>query len=413
LKVNTKRRELLNLNKIIDFFCGGGGMGLGFKNKGFSIVASYDFDKYAIQSYKHNVENHAQQVDISTLTHQDLPHADVWTFGFPCQDVSLAGKRAGMVEGETRSGLFYEVMRLLKETEDNDKELPKIILAENVKGVKSYLKEIQLQFNQRGYKFSVILYNSKYFVPQNRERYFMIGVHNSINKDFAFKEQDKTVIKRLIDYLQSPNEVADKFYIDNSKATEVINNYKKYLIEKNKVESDKIAYDDTYGFAPYRIYDDLSPALRAGRYGLKTIEGELHHVGDIDTNGYDLIKRVYNPEGVSPTLNSCPGGNSQSKVVLPNIKVSHPYRSREFESQGLKDISPALCARDYKDPKNIWCIDNIRVRKLTPREYARLQGFPDTYEQVVSDSQFYKQMGNAVTVNVSEFVAEQIKEFLN
>jgi DNA (cytosine-5)-methyltransferase 1 len=352
--------------KVNDLFCGAGGMGLGFKNAGFEIAGAWDFDKYAVQSYGHNVGDHVKQADISQMKADELPPADVWTFGFPCQDLSVAGKKAGMelkcsdcghefkiggdggfvpsidqilmfnnkkfcpkceslnIKASNRSGLFFEVMRLLDETENK----PKIIIAENVKGLKPYLGVLEEEYTKRGYKMYYTLYNSKFWgVPQNRERYFVVGVHESIQKEFIFPTQQEYYIPRLLTILEPV--VDEKYYIDEEKATNVI----KQAREKVKVEQ--------IGFA---------------------------------------MRGRYNQDG------------SISQQV-------------EFRKD---DVTSTLTGVQ----KDNMLLENLRVRKLTPREYARLQGFPESFEFVVSDSQLYKQFGNAVTVNVAQAIAERIKMFL-
>lgn len=82
---------------VNDFFCGCGGMGVWFLNAGYKIAGAWDFDKYAVQSYDHNVGHHVKQADIKEMTWQDVPFAHVWAFGFPCQDLSVAGKQAGLL----------------------------------------------------------------------------------------------------------------------------------------------------------------------------------------------------------------------------------------------------------------------------------------------------------------------------
>lgn len=128
--------------RINDFFCGCGGMGIAFQNAGFEIAGAWDFDKYAVQSYRENVGDHVRQQDIKEMKYEDVPKADVWAFGFPCQDLSVAGKQRGMVlkcedcgedleinpeeyqnkavcphcggdnfKASSRSGCFFEMMR--------------------------------------------------------------------------------------------------------------------------------------------------------------------------------------------------------------------------------------------------------------------------------------------------------------
>lgn len=134
--------------KVNDFFCGCCGMGIAFKNAGYEIAGAWDFDKYAVESYRANVGDHVQKADIKELHQADIPQADVWAFGFPCQDLSVAGKQRGMIlkcedcgeeieinpeeytgnticpkcssnnfKAASRSGCFFEMMRLLEETE--------------------------------------------------------------------------------------------------------------------------------------------------------------------------------------------------------------------------------------------------------------------------------------------------------
>jgi len=329
---------------VNDLFCGCGGMGLGFKKAGFRLVGAWDFDKYAVSSYGHNVSPKVKQDDITTMN--SLPYADVWTFGFPCQDISVAGKQAGMIKGQTRSGLFYEVMRLLEETKDK----PKIILAENVKAVKKYLPEIEKEYAEQGYKMTAQLYNSKYWgVPQNRERYFIVGVREDIEKEFIFPEQQTEFVPKLSSILET--EVDEKYYISDEKAKKII------------------------------------------EQAMKLVDLKITH------------------SCVAPTLTTSEGGHRRPKILTP-IQVTR--KANEFHKE--VELSHTLLARDYKGFPNTpfnAVIDGFRVRKLTPREYARLQGFPDSFEQVVSNSQFYKQMGNAVTVNVSKVLAESISDFLS
>lgn len=324
-KVLLNGGEGLKTLKTNDLFCGAGGVGIAFQQAGFEIAGAWDFDKYAVQSYKHNVGDHVQQADISQMTFEDMPKADVWTFGFPCQDLSVAGKQAGLFEGK-RSGLFFEVMRLLDETIENDiNNLPSIIMAENVKGLKPYLEVLEQEYKQRGYKMYYTLYNSKYWgVPQNRERYFVVGIHESIDKEFVFPIQQEYYIPRLSTVLES--EVDEKYYISDEKAAKVI-----------EEAAQKIELKDTHAC--------LTP---------------------------DRPKRQNGPRA----------------------------KADELESH-------TLTAQDRHG-----VIENMRVRKLLPIEYKRLQGFPEGYEIVVSDSQAYKQFGNAVSVPVVKAIAERMRMFL-
>jgi DNA (cytosine-5)-methyltransferase 1 len=389
--------------RVNDFFCGAGGMGLAFKLEGFEIAGAWDFDKYAVQSYRENVGEHVKQMDITTMKASDVSKADVWTFGFPCQDLSVAGKQAGLFEGK-RSGLFFEVMRLLDETSHR----PSILLAENVRGLKKYLPVLEQEYAKRGYKMTYALYNSKYWgVPQSRERYYVIGVRESENP-FSFPEQQTQYIPKLSSILEP--KVDEKYYISDEKAARIIEQALQRVelkgvhacITPDRVDkrqngrrakgdeesSFTITAQDLHGiicinprkedgtqtYQQDRVYDPEGylPAVTSQLNGrMNIIEPQINVIGMLDMKGKDQWKRVYDTEGLAPTL-VCSGGGYHEPKILDEIR--------------------------------------FRVRKLTPREYARLQGFPEWYKFVVSDSQLYKQFGNAVTVNVVQAIARKIKE---
>lgn len=183
--------------KFIDFFAGIGGIRLGLERAGHECVGFCEWDKFARQSYKamHNTEGEWENHDIRTASSYGLPKADLWTFGFPCQDLSVAGKRKGLQEGE-RSGLFYEIIRLLQGLRQEDR--PKWLLAENVKGLFSagggfdFLRCI-VELGGLGYSVEWQLLNSKDFgVPQNRERVFIVGClgEGSGRKVFPIRRTD-------------------------------------------------------------------------------------------------------------------------------------------------------------------------------------------------------------------------------
>lgn len=166
--------------KFIDFFSGIGGIRLGLEQAGHECVGFCEYDKYARKAYTamYNTESEWQCNDIRTVKPYDLPRADLWCFGFPCQDISIAGKQRGLQDGE-RSGLFFEIMRLLAGSREEDK--PKWLLAENVKNLLAIgngfdFARLLLEVGGHGYFVEWQLLNSKDFgVPQNRERVFVVG----------------------------------------------------------------------------------------------------------------------------------------------------------------------------------------------------------------------------------------------
>ena len=122
--------------KFVDFFAGIGGIRLGLEQAGHECVGFCEWDKYARAAYKamYDTEGEWESHDVRTIESYNIPDADLWCFGFPCQDISVAGKQKGLQEGE-RSGLFYEIMRLLAGRRKEDR--PRWLLVENVKNLLS------------------------------------------------------------------------------------------------------------------------------------------------------------------------------------------------------------------------------------------------------------------------------------
>lgn len=239
--------------KVNDFFCGCGGMGIAFKNAGYEIAGAWDFDKYAVESYRANVGDHVQKADIKELHQADIPQADVWAFGFPCQDLSVAGKQRGMIlkcedcgeeieinpeeytgntvcpkcssnnfKAASRSGCFFEMMRLLEETErEREHAMPAVIIAENVRGLRPYLPVLRLEYERHGYTAHIEMFNSKYWnVPQNRDRYAVVGTRNKKNLSFTFPKEQHEFVPKLSDYLEK--DVPEKYYLPDEKAQTII-----------------------------------------------------------------------------------------------------------------------------------------------------------------------------------------------
>lgn len=378
---------------VNDFFCGAGGVGLGFLGAGYEVLWACDFDKYAVATYRSNVSSNVVQADIKRLSRADIPQADVWAFCFPCQDLSSAGKRKGFrflcldcgekwsynsekykdrikcpecgsknYQAASRSGMFFEMMRLLDETAvETPEQLPKALFIENVKGVKPYIPILKDELNMRGYTTHIQLFNSKYWgVPQNRERYFIVGLLGS-GQGFSFPEEQHDIVPKLPTILDK--HVDEKYYIDDEKAQNVIIRALKDVDDRNWLEQKMHEFIKKYGyiprvFCPYNCTDvsDLAPTVTASCGGATTI-GALYIV----EGGADLEKFV------------------QHKDIEETQVLSSKFR----------------------------------IRKLTPTECGRLQAFPmKKWHQVVSDTQAYKQFGNACTVNVVIAIAESVKRYL-
>lgn len=364
--------------KFFDFFAGIGGFRLGMEMAGHKCVGHCEIDKWAQASYRAMYPESESEVffeDVRTIEPGDMPDADCYCFGFPCQSFSIAGKRGGF--NDTRGTLFFEVMRLAKERK------PAILLGENVKGLLSHeggrtFETIINTMDQLGYLVEWQLVNSKYFgVPQNRERVIIIG---------HFRERS---IKPVL-----PIRSSDK--------------------EANVIQGHetRIIANTITGKSMSRIANGVYPTSEGGCYeSTDSTSGEVKVIGGIGekkSNGgsqWYWQDRIYDTDGISPALNLESG---RMNIMQVNKQAPH-IQDRIYDAQG---ISPTLNTNGggNREPK---VVDGIRIRKLTPRECFRLQGFPDEYfdraASVCSDSQLYKQAGNAVTVPVVYEIAKRLE----
>ena len=341
---------------VVELFSGVGAQRMALRNIGVdhTVECVCEIDKYAHRSYE---AIHGETPNLGDISAVDkLPEADLWTYSFPCTDLSLAGKQAGMDRSSgTRSGLLWEVERLLK-TAQEDGSLPKYLLMENVKPLVGdkfigSFNEWQSVLWDMGYRnFWKVLNAKDYGVPQNRERVFMVSVLGETD-GYAFPTA-KRLEKRLVDMLEQ--DVDEKYYL-TYKAIEYMNR------ERNGKPRWEYHSNDPDGVAsciPAVIY-------KGTPYGV--ITPKLQIAGHIvDDKMQDHAKRIYSPDGLSPTIHTMQSGGTHPKILAD---------------------SP---------------------RRLTPQECWRLMGFTDedfhAAEAVNSNSQLYKQAGNSIVVPVLEAI---------
>lgn len=369
------------------------------------IVFACEWDKYAIKQY---LQFHGKP----TTFYEDIKNLcakcyyaliDLFIFGSPCQNLSLAGNKKGL-EGE-KSKYFFEGYRVLSEL------MPKVFIFENVKGLLSSNKGkdfalVMKMFRDLGYHCAHTVLNTKdYGVPQNRERVFVVGFLDvNAYHDFNFLP-GFPLEKRLRDVLES--DVDEKYYINR----ELLD----YKSQSNSV------YDS----------NSLAPALCAGTHGYALGYVQTDVVGMLDMPGHDCIRRVYGVNGVAPTLSTMQGGSQEPKIL---------QLGRGFNNGGEHEICPTLTINSFeqnnfvKEPmirqksqsgiryredcgtlsasanRNDMCVVNdYSIRRLTPRECFRLQGVRDEdINIVVSDTQAYKIAGNAMSVPPLEMLITQI-----
>lgn len=185
--------------KFIDFFAGIGGFHSGLEKAGHECVGWVEWDKFARQSYQaiYDTDGLYTATDIQDVKGVDLPDADLWTFGSPCTDISLAGRKEGL-KGE-HSSMFFEVIRCLKERVQAQKELPAFLLMENVKNLLSSnggwdFARVLIEMDKVGYDCEWKVYNTADFLPQNRERVYIVGHLRKKNTAQIFSRSGQTAI---------------------------------------------------------------------------------------------------------------------------------------------------------------------------------------------------------------------------
>lgn len=383
--------------KFIDLFAGIGGFRLGMESAGHECVAFCEIDKFARASYKaiHDTEGEIELHVITTVTDEEIRnigHVDVICGGFPCQAFSIAGHRRGFED--TRGTLFFEIARFASILK------PKYLFLENVKGLLNHDKgdtfeTILSALDELGYDVEWQVLNSKDFgVPQNRERVFIIGHLRGERGRKVFPiggEDEKSSAKRLginiLGNTKNPNGTA--------KGTR------------------DIVHD------PKGIVGTLTATDYKGPKQV-AIPNEIKKYGVLQPN-FNQSGVVYETDGISPTIRTMQGGGLEPKIrvreatkqgyaeasVGDSVNLSHP-NSKTRRGRVGEGIANTLVTGDSQGV----VMPNFRIRKLTPRECWRLQGFPDwafdKAQEVNSNSQLYKQAGNSVTVNVIKEIARYL-----
>lgn len=409
--------------------------------KSWELVNFCEFDKYATQAYCsiHDVDESLNLGDITQVDEMKLSDFNMMTWGFPCTDISLAGKQKGFIDedgNKTRSGMYYEGIRILKAKK------PAFSIIENVKNLtgKKFKSEFEMvldDLSNAGYNSYYKVLNAKdYGVPQNRERVFIISIRKDLdNGKFKFPEPFDNGI-RLKDVLEP--EVDEKYYISDEKV-------QRFLTKLNN--TDALLYDacQVKREGRSREYNEYCPTLTARDYKDPRLvnDNQVKQLGNIvNTGNWDNPQRgrIYSPEGCSPALNTCGGGglepkilqvgklnSSQDGVVVSDDGIAPTHTAghgntpkiiqspRGFNKGGLHDICPTLSSHSWEcnnfvkedvteqadgvytntspaftrkplkdlsrtikaDSHPVGMYDGVRIRKLTPLECFRLMGFSD------------------------------------
>ena len=474
--------------KFIDFFAGIGGFRRGMELAGHECVGFCEFDKFATASYisMHLLTDEQRKAledipikkrqkeilkekyrngewyanDIRRVYAGDIPKAECWCFGFPCQDISVAGKQAGF-QGN-RSSLFFRVMYLVGQLEEEDK--PTYLFIENVKNLLSVNRgwdfaRLLIEMEQQGYDAEWQVLNSKDFgVPQNRERCFIIG-HlrgRSSAEVFPIEGTDgkNSVSLNLFGLIDGKNSQKDRVYSQDRLAPTVST-----CGGGNTEPKVPIIFDTSHigQDGKVREYEGICPTLTSRDYKEPRSVGV---VCNVNPSRKGMNGNVYDSTGLSPTLTTNKGeGNKIAIPVLTPDRAEKRQNGRRFKNDGEPMFTLTSQDRHGVAVEPIEILRNVRteygkevantldtscnqgifvkvsdelivyavwyekyqcyiaIRKLTPKECFRLQGWSDDYFEkaqfVNSDSQLYKQAGNGVTVTVIEAIARKMNVNLN
>lgn len=429
--------------KVLSLFDGMSCTQLALQQCGIEVDTYYasEIDKYAIQVTQENFPNTVQIGDVCNVDPKDYKDIDLITCGSPCQGFSFAGKQLAF--DDPRSALFFEFIRILKEIK------PKYFLLENVR-MKQQFQDIITDQVSACYpdfqgedlfegKIKPILINSALVSAQNRLRLYWTNIPNVeqpedqgiVLKDILVKEEEwqEEVPQYLQNHFHGEPRANQVRHIDVGKSkTLTATMYKGQIqswIKKDVEISDKL--NDRLTNNPrsraFQPNQEKSGALLANQHKQSTDSlfalKEPKQVGvAVDINGHDILKRVYSPEGKSPTLNTMQGGNREPKVL------SGAWRARSYDDEGQrvkwKETKPKQMLELRKDEKSNALSsvekDNVAVseeklswRKLLPIECERLQTVPDNYTNCVSKTQRFKMLGNGFTVSVISHILKNME----
>jgi DNA (cytosine-5)-methyltransferase 1 len=413
------------VGKFISLFAGVGGFDLGMELAGHECVAQVEWDKNAAGVLKRRWPDVPLFCDVSRVSGEDLPDCDFLTYGFPCQDLSVAGKREGL-SGE-RSGLFFEATRLIRELHARGSGI-RFALAENVAGLfsaddgRAFARCIGELLESGASEIGWRMFDSQYFgVPQRRKRVFIVA-------DFGGRSCDEIfAITESLPGYPAPSRESGEGIAGDVEAGFTASSFGGYERGCGTLRSqggDLGGGSETLLTQGADVYNreltgEVACTLTAEGAGDPTRSGPKA----ISWNG-DVTPKA--SEDVSVTLRSQQGGEG----------VGVAFQKSELRLKDkieLNEVSPTLNAETKQGDTEVNVVkENLTVRRLTPKECERLQGFPDewTIERMElelvdnewkptgkvikqTDGPRYKQMGNAVTVNVAYWLGKRMRKVID
>lgn len=373
---------------FLDLCSGIGGFRLGLERAGHKCIGYCEYNKFARASYEamYATEGEWKADDVTKLKSEDIPDADIWCFGFPCQDISVAGKQRGLAG--KRSGIYYNIIDLLKGKEESAK--PAYLLVENVKNLLSVnagfdFASVLSEMDQAGYDCRWQVLNSKNFgVPQNRERVFIIANLRSRGRReiLPLSGENTAALVKLIDGMQGY-----RVYGTEGISATLVGN-------AGGIGAKTGLYFIDQSIAAPKVTD--TAGCLTARYSAGIINHSAVNSAVLE------VHPVLTPERMEKRQNG--------RRMKENGEPMFTLTSQDRHGVYICEKSDALeCPGQMR-----MLMKRGRIRRLTPRECFRLQGFPDElYEKaaaVNSDAQLYKQAGNAVTATVAYAVAMSLPE---
>lgn len=378
---------------FIDLFAGVGMARMGMEQAGFKCVYTCEFDKHKRKEYEIIHGNIPEGCDIRDVRAADIPRADVWFFGAPCQDFSLAGLRKGL--GGDRSSLVGEVFRLIEEKAEDK---PEWLVYENVKGMLSAnngydFLSIIIAMDELGYDTEWQTLNTKDFgLPQNRERVYTIGHLRTSGS------------KQILPITSTDGK-------DSNTKINIVGS----TDPNKKIQQRKYIYGD----------DGLMGRLTATDYK----EPKIVQIGRLSDSNRENSScyRVYETNGLSPCLNTMQGGGLQPHVLVKSATkcgyevarigdgINFAYPNSKLRRGRVGKGCAQTLDRSCNQGVFIQDGEEYVIRKLTPKECMRLQGVPDEYtdkliQAGISDSQIYKAAGDGLSVPIAKEIGERIRK---
>ena len=381
------KNEQKPLFKFIDLCSGIGGFHTALKDLGGECVLAAEIDTYAIETYKKNYDIDSNN-NLRDLTKKEMPEYDILCAGFPCQTFSKAGSQQGFEE--IRGTIFFDIVRILTETK------PKFILLENVRNLASHnngntWNTIRKTLTEIGYlvpENPFIVSPLNFGIPQSRERVFIPCIRKDIAKVEKIElevpiKQDTTIFSIL------DPKVEDKY---------TISNYEKYVIKvweefKQGITTKTLGFPVWYD--SFKLDKESIKDLPQWKQDFIIKNIELYETNKSFISSWE--KKFNNLQDLQPT-------HRKFEWQMGTEYTSIYQGVIQFRPSGIRvkkpDFFPALVAMVHIP------IIGKYLRRLTPRECARLQSFPDTFQLSTNEKQAYKQLGNSLNVKVAKYVFE-------